>query len=112
MHSCLQCHHTGAENDPTICRYNWIVDSFPNLTCLDHTWAEAILTSHLWNKWSPSGEVRDVPFLQLIITGVWDQREEGQQSNVEIKTMCYSAAIGGRLMMRALEQDREVAIFR
>ena len=80
-----------------------MADSFPNLTWSDHIWAEAIRTSHLWNEWGLSGEVWDVLFLHLIVTGVWDSQEEGRQLNVEIKTMRYMAAIGGRLMMRALE---------
>ena len=70
-------HCIGAENDPTVCRYNWMADSFPNLIRSDHIWAEAIRTSHLWNEWGPLGEVRDIPFLYLIATGVWDQRKEG-----------------------------------
>ena len=100
-------HRIRAESDPTIRRYNWMADSFPDLTQSDCIWAKAIRTSCLWNEWGPSGEVQDVPFLCLIATGVWDSKE-GRRSNVEIETMRYVVAIGGRLMMRALEQDHKV----
>ena len=70
-------HHIGAENDPTVRRYNWMADSFPDLICSDCIWAEVIWTSCLWNEWGLSSEVWDILFLCLIATGVWDQREEG-----------------------------------
>ena len=104
-------HCIGAENDPAVRRYNWRADSFPDLTQSDCIWAEAIQTSCLWNEWGPSGEVQDVLFLCLIATGVWDSQEEGRQLNVEIKTMRYAVAIGGCLMMRALEQDYKVGSY-
>ena len=68
----------------------------------------AIRTSRLWNEWGPSGEVQDVPFLRLIATRVWNSREEGQWLNIEIETIYYTVAIGGHLMMRALEQESKV----
>ena len=74
-----------------------MADSFPDLIRLDHIWAEAIRTSHLWNERGPLGQIRDVPFLCLITTRVWDQKEEGRCSTIEIKTMRYMVAIGGHL---------------
>jgi len=102
-------HHVGMENNPAIRHLNWMGDSFPDLTCTDHLWAEAIHTSCLWNKWGPSGKIRDVPFLRLLAMGVWDGNEGTRHSYAEIKSMRHSAAISGCLIIRALEEEDKVS---
>ena len=95
-------------DDPTIRHLNWLGDSFPDLTCTDRLWGEAIRCSHLWNEWGPSGKIKDVPFLYFLAMGVWDGNEGVRRSYAEIEPICHSTAIGCRLMLRALEQEDKV----
>jgi len=102
-------HCVGNENDPAIRRFRWLGDSFPDLTFSDRLWGEAIKVSRLWEEWGPTGLVRDVPFTRLLAMGVWDSNE-GRRSHAEIKSIRYTAAIGSRLMLRALEQEDKVSL--
>ena len=102
-------HYIGNESDTAVRRHRWLSDSFPDLTCTDCLWAEAIKVSHLWEEWGPTGLVRDVPFTRLLAMGIWDSNEGGR-SHVEIKSMRYMAAIGSCLMLRALEQEDKVSL--
>jgi len=102
-------HHVGNENDPAVRRHRWLSDSFPDLTGTDRLWAEVIKTSRLWEEWGPTGRIRDVPFSRLLMMGVWDSNE-GRRSSAEIESMRYTAAMGSRLMLRALEQETKVGL--
>jgi len=101
-------HAVGNANDPAIRRIRWLNDSFPDLLFPDRVWGEAIKASRLWEEWGPTGLVRDPVFTRLLNNGVWDSREGGR-SMAEIESMRYTAAMGSRLMLRALELEDKVS---
>jgi len=104
-------HEIAANGDMAIQHANWLSDAFANLNREDRLWAESIRTSSLWREWGPTGETRDVPFTRLLAMGVWDWNDEEKRGLESTRAMHHLAAIGARLMLRALEEEKKVSLW-
>ena len=104
-------HEIAANGDVTIQHANWLADAFANLNQEDRLWAKSIRTSCLWREWGPTGETRDAPFTRLLAMGAWDWNDEERRDAELTRVMHYSAAIGARLMLCALEEEKKVSLW-